>query len=189
MGSFALRLFSCLALAACAPLPAAPPETGQRAPDFQLNSLEGKPVKLGELLGKGKVVLIVLRGFPGYQCPICQRQVQEFLSHAKAFADAGVQVAMVYPGPPAQLENRAAEFVAGRKFPENFHLLLDPDYRFTNLYSLRWDAPRETAFPSTFIVGPDGIVEFAKVSKNHGGRASAAEVLAVLASGPGGTRR
>lgn len=169
-----------LAAMAITPLRAAPPQVGQEAPDFQLRAIGGKEVRFADLVKQATAVLIVLRGYPGYQCPICNRQVQEFLSNAKAFSEAGAQVVMVYPGPPDRLDERAAEFAAGKKFPENFFLLLDPDYRFTNLYSLRWDAPRETAYPSTFIVGGDRKVRFAKVSTTHGGRSSAAEVLAIL---------
>lgn len=46
---------------------------------------------------KGPVVLVVLRGFPGYQCSFCNCQVEEFTSHASEFA--GASVLMVYPGP------------------------------------------------------------------------------------------
>lgn len=169
-----------LAAATITPLRAEPPQVGQMAPDFQLKALGGKEIRFANILKQGPAVLVVLRGYPGYQCPICNRQVQELVARGKEFADAGAQVVMIYPGPPAHLEDRAAEFAAEKKFPENFHLLLDPDYRFTNLYSLRWDAPRETAYPSTFIVGTDGKVRFAKISNTHGGRSSAAGILAFL---------
>jgi hypothetical protein len=58
---------------------------------------------------------------------------------------------------------------------------MDPDYKFTNAYRLRWDAPRETAYPSTFVIDRERKVRFAKVSKTHGGRATASEVLKALA--------
>ncbi len=165
-----------MALAIALVLHAAPPQVGNVAPDFQLQSLDGSQFRLSEDAGKGPVVLIVLRGFPGYQCPLCNRQVQEFVSRATAFADAGARVVMVYPGP----RDRATEFVADKKLPPNFHLLLDPAYQFTNLYSLRWEAPRETAYPSTFIIDAHRKIRFAKISNTHAGRSTAAEVLAVL---------
>jgi peroxiredoxin Q/BCP len=64
--------------------------------------------------------------------------------------------------------------------PAHFDLLLDPDYEFTNSYGLRWDAPKETAYPSTFVIDRSGVVRFAKVSQTHGGRASVAEILEAL---------
>lgn len=158
----------------------AAPAVGERAPGFTLNSVAGAPVAFDRLVAEGPVVLVVLRGFPGYQCPICTRQVNEFAGRAKEFAAKGVRVVMVYPGPAPQLQAKAREFLAGKDWPGDFLLLLDPDYTFTLAYGLRWAAPKETAYPATFIVGRDGLVKFAKVSRSHGGRTTAAEVLARL---------
>jgi peroxiredoxin len=156
------------------------PGVGDKAPDFSLPSLAGESVRLSEITENGPVVLVVLRGYPGYQCPICNRQVQEFLRSARGFSEAGAQVLMVYPGPDEDLVSRAREFAADKQFPENFRLLLDPGYTFTNLYGLRWDAPRETAYPSTCLIDRDGAIFFAKISDSHGGRTTAVEVLDAL---------
>jgi peroxiredoxin len=123
-------------------------------------------------------VLVVLRGFPGYQCPLCTRQVNEFVGQAKAFSEKGARVVMVYPGPAPELQKRAKEFLADKTWPADWVFLVDPDYTFTNAYGLRWDAPKETAYPSTFVIGRDGKVVWSKVSKTHGGRTTATEVLA-----------
>jgi len=56
-------------------------------------------------------------------------------------------------------------------------LLTDPDYKVTNLYGLRWDAPHETAYPSTFILDKKGMVVFEKISHSHGDRLSAQDAL------------
>lgn len=129
---------------------------------------------------EGPVVLIMLRGWPGYQCPACQRQMGDFLKHADEFHKAGARVLMVYPGPANGLTAHAEEFVGSTKFPKNVTMLLDPDYKLTTLYGLRWVAPRETAYPSTFVVGPDNTIHYAKISRTHGGRAAADEVLAAV---------
>lgn len=181
MRRFNDRLFPFLLLAgAVAPVLAAQPGPGDKAPDFSLSSLRGSTVTLSEVTAKGAAVLLVLRGFPGYQCPICNRQVQDFLTNADAFVAAGARVVMVYPGPAGDLDARAAEFTAGKEMPEHIEFLLDPGYKFTNLYGLRWDEPRETAYPSTFVIDRRGVVRFARISKTHGGRTSAAEVIAFL---------
>jgi peroxiredoxin Q/BCP len=156
---------------------AAPPQVGQPAPDFFLPALAGGEIRLSLLAAKGPIVLVVLRGYPGYQCPICNRQVRDFLAHGAQFQKRGVQVVMIYPGAPGQLDERAREFTQGHEFPPHFRFLLDPDYRFTNLYGLRWDAPRETAYPSTFLLAPDLKVLFAQVSRGHGGRTTAQQIL------------
>lgn len=156
------------------------PAVGDTAPDFTLTSVTGKKVQLEALTKKSPVVLVVLRGYPGYQCPMCNMQVRDFIKKSAAFAQAGAQVVLVYPGAAENVEQRANEFLADKKLPDNFELLLDPDYTFTNQYGLRWDAPKETAYPATFLIDQKGKIFFAKVSKSHGGRTNAGEILAAF---------
>jgi len=85
-----------------------------------------------------------------------------------------------YPGPGANLDARAREFTAGKKFPDHFELVLDPDFEFTNLYDLRWNTHNETAYPATFVIDRSGKVVYAKISGSHGGRTKAADVLPLL---------
>jgi peroxiredoxin Q/BCP len=158
----------------------APPKVGDQAPDFELVGLGGETVRLSTAASHGPVAVIVLRGYPGYQCPICSRQVRQFTERGREFEAAGAEVVMVYPGPAHDLKQRAAEFARGHDLPKNFHLLLDPDFQFTNAWRLRWNAPRETAYPSSFVVDVNRKVRFAKISKSHGGRAAVNEVLAAL---------
>lgn len=157
-----------------------PPVTGDRAKDFTLSTLTGETVALKTLTSKGPVVLLVLRGYPGYQCPICTVQVGDFLGKADGFAGRKASVVLVYPGPADKLKEHASEFVRGKTLPEHFYFLIDPDYAFTNAYGLRWDAPRETAYPSTFVLDREGTVRFSQVSKTHGGRTKADDVLKKL---------
>ncbi len=156
---------------------AAPPTANAPARSFELQSTRGKTVRLSDLTAQGPVALVVLRGFPGYQCPFCTKQVHDFVQHAKEFADDGVRVVMVYPGPAQDLDQRASEFLQDKDFPAAFEMLLDPDYKFTNMYDLRWDAPRETAHPATFLIAKGGKILFAKISDSHGDRMSASALL------------
>lgn len=154
------------------------PAVGSQAPDFTLHTPAGRAVRMSQLLGKGPLVLIVLRGYPGYQCPFCQMQVHDFIVHAGDFAAKHARVLLVYPGPPAHLVQRAKEFLATEsQLPANVVLVVDPDYVATNLYGLRWDAPHETAYPSTFILDKKGKILFEKISHSHGDRLSAEDAL------------
>jgi|GEM_PF-6683487 len=74
------------------------PELGEKAADFTLSTPDGRRLRLSELAAKGNVALIVLRGFPGYQCPYCQKQVHDFIANADKFAATGTQILLVYPG-------------------------------------------------------------------------------------------
>lgn len=156
------------------------PQVGSMAPDFTLKTLDDQSVRLNDLTAKSEVVLVVLRGWPGYQCPFCSRQAQDFVNDAEKLKAADAQVVMVYPGPSDDLKAHAAEFLQDKNWPKDFLLVLDPDYSFTKAYGLRWDAPKETAYPSTFIIGKDGKVAFAHVSKQHGDRVGAETVLKAL---------
>jgi peroxiredoxin Q/BCP len=157
-----------------------PPKVGDTAPDFELSSFAGDKVRLSTLAANGPVVLVVLRGFPGYQCPICNQQVGQFLEQADRFKAAGAQLVFVYPGPSNGLALRAKEFLRDRNLPEHVRLLIDPDYKLTNAYHLRWEAPKETAYPSTFVIQTDRKITFAKISQTHGGRTKPDEVLQAL---------
>lgn len=169
-----------LVLSLSLPILAAQPVVGEKAPDVQFTTVAGATLRLSELTGRGPVVLVVLRGYPGYQCPYCNRQVQDFLQSAPEFEARGAHVVLVYPGPREEAGRRGAEFVEGKKLPTNFDLALDPGYEFTSQYGLRWDAPRETAYPATFVMDRSGVVFFAKIVKSHGGRTTAKEVIEVL---------
>ncbi len=156
---------------------ATPLKQGDTAPNFTLRTLDDKPVELHKLTAKSRVVLVVLRGWPGYQCPICERQVQDLMRHASQLKARGVQMLFVYPGPTTQLKAHAQEFLLNKDWPSDFLFVTDPDLTFTTSYGLRWSAPNETAYPSTFIIDRDAKVQFARVSKEHGGRVDSKELL------------
>ncbi|MEZ5945033.1 MAG: redoxin domain-containing protein [Planctomycetaceae bacterium] len=157
-----------------------PPQVGDVIEDVAVKNLQGESVKLFDVAGDGPVVILVLRGYPGYQCPICTRQVGQYIGSAKKFQAAHTKVVMIYPGPGVGLTEKANEFLKDASLPENFVFVTDPDYVFTNAWNLRWDAPRETAYPSTFVLDPEHKVLFTHISKTHGNRTAPADVLKVL---------
>jgi peroxiredoxin len=161
-----------------APAFAEAPGVGAKAPDFTLSTPTGKAVHMSKEQHGDELVLVVLRGFPGYQCPYCVRQVHDFIDHASDFAAKNTRVLLVYPGPPANLDQHAKEFLEKQaELPANIVLVTDPDYAMTNMYGLRWDAPHETAYPSTFVLDKNGTIVFEKISHTHGDRLSAQDAL------------
>lgn len=176
LGAFVLAQF-----AGAAATLAEIPKVGDKAPDFTLAQIDGKKLTLSSELKSGPVVLIVGRGWVGYQCPFCNRQFGDFSRSAGDIEAAGARVVWVYPGPAEDVQKRAEEFAAGKAFAANFRFVLDPGYSLTLAYGVRWDAPQETAYPSTFVIDRGGVVRYALVSKTHSGRATAADVLAELA--------
>lgn len=158
----------------------ATPKIGETAKSFELKTLNDKTVKLDSLIKQGPVVLVVLRGYPGYQCPICTRQVATLRGEAKAFKQAGVSVVLVYPGPADNLKTRAKEFLNKDTLPAGFSLVIDPDYKFTNAYGLRWKAQNETAYPSAFVIDKQKKVVFRQISRTHGGRVKTKALLKAI---------
>jgi peroxiredoxin len=154
------------------------PAVGAKAPDLTLSTPTGKTVALSTEQSGHDLVLVILRGFPGYQCPYCVKQVHDFMDHASDFKAKNARVLLVYPGPPADLDQHAKEFLEKQtELPSNVVLVTDPDYKVTNLYGLRWDAPHETAYPSTFVLDKKGTVVFEKISHSHGDRLSAQDAI------------
>jgi peroxiredoxin len=160
----------------------ATPQVGDKATDHALVDLDGNVIHLSDELKSGPLVVVVLRGWPGYQCPFCTKQFGDLLAHAKDFQAAHAQVLAIYPGPANGLGSHAKEFQNNRSLPANFKLLVDPDYTFATAHGLRWDAPHETVYPATFVLDTSGIVRFAHVSHEHGDRVPASDILAALAS-------
>ncbi|KLU02164.1 putative peroxiredoxin [Rhodopirellula islandica] len=158
----------------------AEPEVGRMAKEFRLEAVAGKrsgEVSLSDVTGEAPVVVVVLRGFPGSQCPACAGQVADLVKHARHFRQRNIEVLLIYPGPAAELKARAEDFLQDSKLPAPFTMLLDPDHSFTQAYGLRWNAPRETAYPTTIVIGKDGKIDFVNISRTHRGRTTATTVL------------
>jgi peroxiredoxin len=169
-----------LLAAARAEGPNAPPAVGGAAPDFTLKSPADRPVHLEALAESGPVVVVVLRGWSGFQDSFDTQQVADLVRKTAEFRARGARVVLVYPGEAEGLKGDAEGFVAAKNLPDNFALVIDPDFAMTKAYNLRWDAPGETAYPATFVIGPGRRVAFAKVSRQHGGRAQSYEILQAL---------
>lgn len=153
---------------------------GEKAADFIPKTIQGNDVQLSELLKSNPVVLIVLRGWPGYQCPICTKQVGGLISVSDKFSELKTVVLMVYPDPSVELQNHAKEFTEDFNFPDNFLFTIDPDYSMINKYGLRWNAEKETAYPSSFVISKNGEIVFSKVSTTHGYRADNEDIFKAL---------
>lgn len=156
------------------------PEVGRMAKDFELEVAAGQrsgTVRLSEITGEGPVVIAILRGFPGSQCPACAGQVADLVRHAHYFQARNTEVLLVYPGPASELKAKSKDFLEDTKLPVPFTMLLDPDYQLVSDYGLRWDAPHETAYPTTIVIGKDGKIDFVNISRTHRGRTTATTIL------------
>jgi peroxiredoxin len=120
-------------------------ETGRRAPDFELPSLDGKPLKLPDILAKGPALLAFFK----VTCPVCQFTFP-FLE--RIFENAGgLQVYGISQDNARDTREFNEEF--GLTFPT----LLDDErkgYPVSNAFGIY-------AVPSVFLVEQDGTISSA----------------------------
>lgn len=160
------------------------PAEGSLMPEIIGKTMHGENFQLSKLTDKGSVVLVMLRGYPGYQCPVCSAQVAGYVAKADEFEKQNTPVIFIYPGKVKNLDKRAKEFTAPLEetvdLPANLIFVIDQDYKITNLLDLRWNTPRETAYPAAFVVDHKGYIQYANVSNTHQGRATASEIIEFL---------
>jgi len=123
-------------------------DTGAKAPDFTLNTTEGKQFSLQEALERGPVVV----GFFKVSCPVCQYAFPYLERVYQASGGKGITVVGVSQDNQRDTQRFMKEF--GVTFP----VLLDPSnsYATSNAYGL-------TNVPSVFWIAPDGTVEISSV--------------------------
>jgi peroxiredoxin len=156
-------------------------EVGDRAIDFDLPVVGGEEyLTLRDEFKEGPVVVIVLRGYPGYQCPLCSEQVSSIRNRARALASVAHRVILVYPGQGTRLQRQAKQFMGSRSLPDPLVIVRDQEMKMVTEWGLRWDTPRETAYPAAYIIDRNGRVRWLKVSDNHAGRASVDEIVREL---------
>ena len=156
-------------------------QVGERVTDFNLPVVGGEHyVTLSEEYKQGSVVVVVLRGYPGYQCPICTRQVSALSNRAKSLAKDAHRVILVYPGESSDLKKRAEAFLGARKLPPPMVMVRDDNMDLIRQWGLHWDKRMETAYPATYVIDSNGIIRAAHVDKDYTKRMEPADILAAL---------
>jgi thioredoxin-dependent peroxiredoxin len=148
---------------------------GDLAPDFTLLSDVGEAVRLSDFRGKP----VVLYFYPKDHTSGCTTQACAIRDAWSEFERAGAVVLGVSPDDVASHESFRADY----ELP--FTLLADPDHEVAGLYGVWAEKSRDGRtymgiVRSTFVIGPDGIVE--KVMRNVKPETHADKVLAFLAA-------
>jgi len=122
--------------------------TGDSAPDFELPDQDGKPVRLGDLLMQGPVVLFF---YPAAMTPGCTKEACHFRDLAAEFAAAGAQRVGISADPPA----KQREFADKHGF--DYPLLSDEDGAVARQFGVqRGGVVRRLGLPvkrQTFVIG------------------------------------
>lgn len=121
---------------------------GAPAPDFTLQTLDGRTVSLADLRGRPVVV-----NFWASWCPPCRAEMPLLQAAYEKYQDQGIELLAV---------NLDESPVAIRTFTEplglTFPILLDQGARVTAQYKI-------IPLPTTFFIGRDGVVRFRQLGE------------------------
>jgi peroxiredoxin Q/BCP len=143
-------------------------EPGDRAPDFELETYDGKSMKLSDLQGSR----VVLYFYPKDDTSGCTKEACGFRDNLPALKELDAIVLGVSPDGVASHEKFRD------KYDLNFPLLSDPDHAVAEAYGA-WGKKKmygreyEGILRSTFVIGADGRIEkvYAKVKPaEHAGQ-------------------
>lgn len=115
------------------------PQVGDLAPNFQLSSLDGKPVSLEQL--KGKVVIL---NFWGSWCEPCRTEMPALTEIYRQYQQAGIEVVGINI---AETDVTAMQFV--KQYKLNFPIWMDRNREVVDLYEIG-------PIPSTYFIDPTG---------------------------------
>ncbi len=117
------------------------PIVGSPAPDFQLNTLDGKPVRLSDLHGKP-----VLINFWATWCGPCTTEMPAIQKIYKQYSSQFVVLAVNANEPVSDIQN----FLKDKGL--TFNIMLDPGGKVQDLYRLR-------GYPTSFFIDSNGMIQ------------------------------
>jgi peroxiredoxin len=140
---------------------------------LEFTTRDGNTVSLKELAGGKTVILVVTRGYAGSICPYCSTQVSRLIAKYPEFAQRQAEVVVVYPLSKPEETNKADEFVnravsmlSQPKVP--FPIVLDLELKAVDALAIRKDLSK----PATYILDPQGRLQFAYVGNTLADRPS-----------------
>jgi peroxiredoxin len=166
---------------------------GAKAPSFTLPDQNGKCVSCADLLAKGRLVLLFIRG---RWCPFCVGQMEAMNYVAAQITAAGASLMAISP----QTEKQAYFMHDQHKL--SFPLLVDAHNQIARQFGLVYRASQEQQdlyrrtfvnlplvngddswtlpIPATYIIDRDGIVLFVSANEDYTERPEPLEILSKL---------
>jgi peroxiredoxin len=168
-------------------------KVGDKCPQFELSDHNGKPVSSSDLLSRGRLVLMFVRG---RWCPFCVSQLEAMNFIAPEIAAAKAALVAISPQTEKQAffmrdqhkltfpvlvdaQNKIArQFGLAYRVPEEQQGL----YRstFVNLPHVNGDPSWELPIPATFILDRDGSILFSSANEDYTDRPEPLEILSAV---------
>lgn len=168
-------------------------QAGDLVQDFNLETADGRTIKLARLLVQGPVVLNFYRGA---WCPYCNMELKALNDIMPEIRQRGASLVSISPNLP----QATADFID--KNPFDFEILCDVDNKVARRYRLVFDMPEalvaaytelgldvpsfdgnrrwELPMPATYILTPQGRIHAAFVHADYTRRMEPSDILAAL---------
>lgn len=166
---------------------------GEHAPEIRLRDSLGKEVSSYGALSNGPVLIVFYRG--GW-CPYCTLDLGAIQTVAQQFRASGVSIIAI--SQQSAHASRSTERMNGLSFPS----LVDRGGKVARAFGLRWTLSRELraaelesgldlaaengelswtlTMPARYVIGPEGIIEYADISADYTRRCDPSELFPVL---------
>jgi peroxiredoxin len=167
---------------------------GDRAPAIILPDALGETVDVSTLLAKGPVVVTFYRG--GW-CPYCNLELKAYRDILPRIVEAGASIVAISPETPddtvTTAEKNALTFPVlsdvGQKVGKAFGIVYTFTDELRSAYevvgidiSTKNGSPGEWSLPisATYVIGSDGVIQYADTSVDYRWRTDTLDVLKVL---------
>ena len=125
---------------------------GEPSPDVTLTLLDGSPLRLSDL--RGRVVVV---NFWASWCEPCRAEMPELQAYWDAAQRAGEQTTIIGVGVRTDVDKNARDFVEAGGFTYPIGRDTNTDQPGIGPIESAFGIP--SAYPSTVVIGPDGIVD------------------------------
>jgi peroxiredoxin len=166
---------------------------GDRAPEVRLSDADGKAISSSAVLNGSPILIVFYRG--GW-CPYCNLDLRAIQAAAGQLRWSGVSIVAISQQSPH--ESRSTVRMNGLSFPS----LVDHGGKVARAFGLRWKLSRELravemesgldlavvngesswtlTMPALYVIGPDGVVEYADISADYTRRCDPSDLSPML---------